>query len=372
MVGDSDAMGITAEVTQQDKQEIVDKDPQKTGPFVAAHETGHADSLHDEYIEAAANASYLSPGLEDFIPGSPYDADRGAIMSSNEREPRPRHYWHAAEWLNAMYGFPFEVKLGNFRFRLPANPDFPKTHRSFLTWPMFHAFNSESGTIPDRAGNKIGSGKYDLYIYPLGNEKYVDEILPHGKGLPGGRVKAMLVVVVKMVFTFPQPSSLQRIFRGMLAMGSGVRHRFNESQPLFFTSAARADLSPCLIHFSPRVLVRNFAPGSPGMNVTNQQDYNNKVKDILDRNGFHFEIELRDSGNSQWIRSSSSGLLLTFQTDTTTQDSSLATEFPRFFANMAGVDGRNEGATDDKINDAASYRPIVTKLIPDAVVHRMP
>jgi hypothetical protein len=97
-----------------------------------------------------------------------------------------------------------------------------------------------------------------------------------------------------------------------------------------------------------------------------------KVKNILDRNGSHFEIQLRDSGNSQWTFSGSSGLLLTFQTDITTQDSNLAEEFPRFFANMVGVDGRNEGATDDKIDDPASYRPIVTKLIPDAVVQRMP
>jgi hypothetical protein len=160
----------------------------------------------------------------------------------------------------------------------------------------------------------------------------------------------------------------------MVQVVNGVLRRFDQDNRFFLTSAARADLSPCLIHFSPRVLVRNFTGDDfikKAMGIKNGEEFQEKVEGVLKQNGLHFEIEISTSGASQWL-STAGRLRLRFEKDVSVNDATLVTDFPKFFANMVGVDGRNNGATDAKIDSSASYQPIVTKLIPDAVVQKMP
>jgi len=165
----------------------------------------------------------------------------------------------------------------------------------------------------------------------------------------------------------------------------GVKRRFNETNKLFFTSAADANISPCLIRFSPRILVRNFVNDDfikKAMNISTAADYQKKVQEVLNTHGKHFEIEVRAKRDPRWtpvVTLSPTGLGITtdLRLDFGSKDSKNDTvdpaiAFAKFFAGMVGVATGNQGATDANINNAASFQDLARKLTPDAVVQRMP
>jgi hypothetical protein len=75
-----------------------DNVPDASGSLIAAHETGHGSGLPDEYNEAGAQCSYWKVGFGNHLIGAPFAWDAESMMVSNQK-PRPRHHWHAAEWL---------------------------------------------------------------------------------------------------------------------------------------------------------------------------------------------------------------------------------------------------------------------------------
>jgi len=339
------------------------------GRFTFAHESGHGNSLQDEYIETSLNCSYFQDGFKDHVPGDPYDFDETAMMRENVK-PRPRHFWHIAEWLNSIYKIDFKVKHGSFEYQLPRHPDHPK-HRVLVTWPLDFALNATSGaTIPHTSR----TGNYDAYVFRLGAEEYSATVLDKGPW------DSILIVIVKMVFTFLDTNTHATIRDTVSNIAAAITRKFNGK---FLTSgtAKGEKLARCRLRVSPRFLVRNFSgdtsyknsvgvvarPGPPP--VSEAEVYAEKVRDIIALKGKHFEVEIRNSGSSGWTtvvvpKPTGIGFEDEARLRFNIKDDSIDDLFPRFFANMIGL-------ADGTLDAPASYQPIVKKVVPDGTVQKI-
>lgn len=120
-----------------------DNAPDGSGSFIAAHETGHGSGLPDEYNETGAACSYGGTGFNNHLTGAPFGWDPDSMMFSNKR-PRPRHHWHAAEWLRNATSMDWKLVQGGNKFHLPPHP----THAPQRTWayaPVWHEVAATAG-----------------------------------------------------------------------------------------------------------------------------------------------------------------------------------------------------------------------------------
>jgi hypothetical protein len=296
--------------------------PEAKGVFVLAHESGHADSLADEYIEPADHASYFQPGFEDYIPGSPFDPDADAMMRGN-REVRPRHFWHAAEWLRSIYGVAFQVKFDGFDFKLPPHPNAPT--KTFLTLPWNDAPNT-----------RTAGGFFDAFLFRLGKEKYSATVLEKGP------YDGILRVVVRMRCTF-----FHRVhddLRNQLSkMLNSVQERMNAK--FFVTGDAKGEtFARCRLSFSPRFLVdtdSGDAEYHAALGVSATRSYQQIVDKVEKDFGTHFDVAITKTGSSAVSTSSITKGEVTFNVNAFDLDDDFAT----FFAAMVGV-SMDKGAID--------------------------
>ncbi len=318
-----------------------------------AHETGHGDSLVDEYVERWTSASYQQPGFFSYSPGGPFDFDSRAMMRGN-KTIRTRYYWHIAEWLNKLYNSEFVIERNSIKFELPTHPQ--KTEKTYVSFPISSAADQESG---DR-------GKYDLFLYKLGEDEFNRNILRDhpikGKtAIPP--FDAILMIIVKMRFEF-HTNAHSTIKGGLSNINSGILSQFNQK---FYASSAQHQIQRCLLHFFPRYLVKNYSGDAElngDMGVSNKAGYDAAMKKIADKYKLHFDVETKASGSSEWDENWLERLVGDKNDLRIKLDATIGARFPRFFANMIGIQ-------DGKMEDTSSYEPIAQKLMPDAQIFKV-
>lgn len=310
------------------------------GRFTFAHELGHGDSLEDEYIESANNCSYFQPGYEDFIPGSPYSDDSNGMMEGN-RIPRPRHYWHAAEWMRKRFTNEFLVRHDEFLFRVPPHAGGPqKTH---VTDPWSEARNTGAN-----------SGFCDLYLFRLGIEDFSFRVLNEGQGETAGPFDGLISVEVRMRLTFPHTNHNKLVSQTGKIL-RGIRKRLNGKFVVTGTEKGEK-FDRCALWFSPRFLVDSDSGDDDyhkSCKVTATKNYGQRVNDVEAEFGTHYTVRLTESGPSTIVRGAGSKGSATFNMDDTDD---LEDKFPVFFAQMLGVPAAG-------IDTASSYDPLVAAVI---------
>lgn len=168
-----------------------DNVPAADGSLVAAHETGHAMGLADEYIESATTASYYQAGFYSNTPGSPYSQDVFSMMKGN-RKICNRHFWHFAEWARIRIqesGVPappnaapdFFVKMGIHNYGIPHHRNAPK--ESHITFPIAQALN-----VKDRSDREL----FDIFLYPIGDEETRNSLVP------GHMIDGIISIIVRI------------------------------------------------------------------------------------------------------------------------------------------------------------------------------
>lgn len=290
------------------------------GTMVIAHEAGHGYTLNDEYHESSRSGIYLTGGvgpIYSFCPGSPFNDDRNSMMLFN-RTIRGRHYWHVAEWVNDIYqsdGLEFEVNHlaggANRIYRLPHHSNTPK--HTYVTRPWREATDHENGT----------RGKFDAFLYALGHDVYAKDVLGSGQlsGAPNDIFfDGLLCIVVRMSIELHTnlSTSVQAMLRAMTSrINAALNDRTNHQWVAAGSANGRA-FERCIVHFSPRYVVKNYptsaadttAPVGGGqsfkarydgaMGTTNQASYNSQINSIISTHGIQFEVEGKNSGSTQW------------------------------------------------------------------------
>jgi len=230
-----------------------------TGRFVAAHECGHGYTLLDEYNERSRLCSYRERAFATWIDGDPYEDDADAIMKGN-KQVRGRHYWHAVEWVRAVSGLEFKLDHAAAAYKLPHHPSNTGADmRTFVNRPYVCEVNVTGATAAGEGGRR----KFDMYLYALGNDAYAR--LP----APGQDLRGLLMIETKILVVFDDPNVTYRNIRDtVLGMARDVDTRF---AGMVATAAAvdgtAVDVSPCLLVFRPRFLVRTFPA-----NIANNTD----------------------------------------------------------------------------------------------------
>ena len=303
------------------------------GFFTFAHESGHGGSLVDEYIEQTASNSGV-PGFDSYSPGSPFSLDDQAMMRAN-REVRARHYWYIAEWFRLLDGnnkIEYKVNHGTHNYILPHISDDPKNNskgepvKDFIGWPAV-----------EKNDQKLGPhGKFNIYFYPLGEEKYSAEFL-QGLAKSPGTFDGIIIVLVKMELDFPTKDST-KILNFIKAVDGKISLKFNF--PNKFGAQGNVigkKFNRILLNFGPRYFAQNFS-------TTKRTDTSE-----------HILVKVRDTGKAEW----DSGLF--------TNDHKLffpmdkPDSFADFFGNMIGL-------ADGTLGNPASYEPVAKIVIPDAKV----
>lgn len=317
------------------------------------HESGHGDSLVDEYVERWTSASYHQAAFYSYSPGSPFDFDHTGMMNGN-RDIRARYFWHVAEWFNKLYNKTFVIERNSLKFSIPSHPN--KTEKTFVSYPFKSAENQSSG---DR-------GKYDLYLYTLGDDEFNTYVLRANptKGMaPNDSFDAILIIIVKMRFKF-HTNDHNTIKSSLANIDAAIRNKFNQK---FYASSTQLQLKQCLLHFFPRYLVTNYSGDAElngDMGVSNKTQYDAAVDKIVNKYGFHFDVETVASGTSEWDENWIEKLVGDTNDLRIKIDATIAARFSRFFANMIGIQNNKEEETN-------SYLPIAHKLMPDAQISKV-
>jgi len=238
---------------QADENVPVERDWNK-GRFTAAHESGHAGSLEDEYVERRDSASYRTPGFESNIPGDPYAYDKqpkvgpGGMMVNN-KAIRARYFWHVAEWLRAIDeqsgNQGYFVQHGKYKYRLPPHHKAPV--KSYVSIPL----GEETWVDAGRRKNA-----YHWYLYPLGKDQYSQDGL-----VPGHTLDGIMVIVVKMEFHFPGWDS-DDYRAGVNEVNRSLTKVFNERWYVtgeYTKGDVHRSFEKCALHVSPRFLVENHS-----------------------------------------------------------------------------------------------------------------
>ena len=245
------------------------------GRFTGAHETGHADSLEDDYVERSKNASYYQPGFGDFYPGAPYSPDEKSMMQSN-MEIRTRYYWHIAEWLHSVYNDNYFVKQSKYNYRLPHCAKVPAP-ATYLSSPLDEKKDQEL-----KQGN--AKGFFDLALYPLGKDQYSQGAGNKSALVPDKDVDGILIVLVRMRFKFLETDKFWDIYKCVRKVRQEINRKFNarsnnQRGRWYVKGESKANpkcrFSRCLMYFSPRFLVEDF-PGE--QNAKETEDYAKSVE----------------------------------------------------------------------------------------------
>ncbi len=324
--------------------------PDSSNSFTLAHESGHGDSMSDEYLESSFDCSYFQPGYRDYIPGGPYRADDGSMMQAN-LEVRNRHFWHAAEWVRTIYSQPLMVSYDGFKYSLPHHPQAPR--QSFVTTPMAMKPNVRSG-----------AGFYDCWLYALGKDKYSAKILSSGP------FDGFLSVNVRMKLTFFDKKGAHETVHDDLRnyaskIVSAIQNRLNVK--FFLTGSANGTaFTKVRFAFVPRLLVVNDSRDADyhnGLDNPNQP-YDDSVAST--ETGFgptHFNVNVTHSGASGFGANPGGAGNVTFNQ----KDLDLTDDFPRFFAAMVGAP-----LSDAALKIGANFLPIAQQVMPDAQIFKLP
>lgn len=245
------------------------------GAFPAAHESGHADGLPDEYPERDLYGSYVAAPLVSNVPGDPFDSDKMAMMRS-PMQMRARYYWHAAEWVRVASGIACKVVRGAEEYVIEAHPKAPA--RTYTYWPMAGHFDAA-----------IGQGKFDLFLYRLGKDAHAQSVVP------GEICDGMLVVSCKLKVKVPashhapapgkkRPRAvavLQNIDR---ELNKRLNRKWMVSGTLHHATLGPLRFEKCLVLFSARYAVE----GAPFFK-----------QELVDRARVHYQVELTEGGDTE-------------------------------------------------------------------------
>jgi hypothetical protein len=176
-----------------------DEDGNQYGWFTMAHELGHAIGLDDEYNESLEEDDRANvpdntlwnpplPKFDQYYPGMPYSCDRISMMNSN-RAPRLRHFWYFTRWLNETSDVKeltgdtvFKVNHSGNNYNYILNRDYLNFYE-----PAYEDTGLENGEY----------GKYDLYLYKIGNDETTDRLIAGQNNFDG-----ILVVRNKLQWFF--------------------------------------------------------------------------------------------------------------------------------------------------------------------------
>lgn len=357
------------------------------GQFVAAHECGHGDALYDEYNEMWGLGSYYQVSYGTWMPGDPFQRDSFAMMNGN-RDVKPRHYWHAAEWLRVATSIPMKLDINGAIYQLPRHPN-TNPLRTYILWPIWSE-NQVQGAV---AGNSRRN--FDMFLYPLGNEDY-SRALVAGKDCRG-----LLLVEVKIEVTFDDPNvRFSQIQNGMRDLFASADTLFNNTLNVAVNSAtipglAGVDMSPCAVKFSPRFLVPTF-PTNLGNNAerANLGNYFNGMNQVAqppqvcpaadparatfltntapglyaarinaertNHSNGHFRLRIRSTYANAWQGGGNNNQLrLT--------DANLANDFAPFFGDMLGLDMTTSPLANNVVRTRILDR-IVKRVLPNATL----
>jgi hypothetical protein len=229
-------------------------DAAASGAYVMAHEIGHAGALFDEYNEKWTEYSNNRRSYMSWIPGDPWESDPDSIMNEGLLGPRPRHYWHAAEWCRfAMDDVGLVVKQENtgpagpaeFEFKLPPHPRAP--YRSYVNWPLFSVVNA---VTDDRS-------RFHAYLYPAGKEGFAYEAASNS----GDPFDGFLVVRVNMRLNFTQavmPIPINTVADLIQGFHTSVQKTFNNTFIATGFKLGEVEFNRCLVTFAPCYAVENI------------------------------------------------------------------------------------------------------------------
>jgi outer membrane protein OmpA-like peptidoglycan-associated protein len=302
--------------------------PGSDGFFTFAHEVGHGGSLVDEYIEQTTPTDFPFPtwldGFDFNSPGSPFSIDEDSMMRRN-REIRARHSWHLAELYRQLdsKNFEYKVKHNSNEFILPHMNDAPI--KNFIGFPDKRDKDVERGA----------HGKYDLFLYPLGQDEFTARVIP---SLTKKTVvyDGIFIVMIKMEFDFPTDNR-NTIHNFLNNVNSRIYKKFNFK----FGIKNKSGLlyQNCLLHFSTRYFADDYSATDPSDDDE------------------HIKIKIKDAGQAEWdsgLFSSKHKLFFPIN---------VPHIFPKFFANMVGLADGTEDST-------SSYLPLVNKLLPNVEIFK--
>jgi len=303
------------------------------GRLTSAHEVGHCGSENDDYVDTTSPSDSRGGrllGFDSLSPGSPFCWETSSMMKANI-EIRSRNLWHVAEWLHLLkFGHvDYVVKRNNHVFELPHHPnvDVGRSHprRSYINWPMACEYDRTLGT----------HGKFDVFLYPLGNDMYSRSILRRTAKITGP-YKGIITVIVKMKFDFDIDDSAE-IHKFLSKVEATIDRRFNHK---YYVNAG--DYAPCLLYFSPRYWADDYS-----------------IEDPRDTSE-HIEIDVIEDGDSEW----DSGIIYDNDYLLHFRRSGSGGDFATFFGNMIGL---SDGTT----TTAGDFNPIINGVIPGGSVERL-
>lgn len=329
--------------------------PDANDSYLAAHECGHGSTLLDDYNEPVKECSYTLPSFPSWVGGDPFVLDDNAMMKSN-KILRPRYRWHTTEWVRSITGISFQVHEGPYYFQLPHHPytepgagsKQPK-FRTYVNWPLFCRTQCEAGE----------RGKFDLFLFPLGDEPYREMLVDH-KVYTG-----ILLVVVKMRFKF-EKTGVGHLYvcEWLQKIRKAIHDTFNRKFECTGTAGPHNFLN-CLVQFSPRFLVETYTsdwegylkalglPWPPQANTGSQ--YEDKVDEVEKWHPRHFLVRALETYDTNWDHDDELELKLS---------DPIVSQIENFFGDMVGLDLTEGGQK----SVAAVQQRIVQLAIPDAVV----
>lgn len=221
--------------------------------YTMAHETGHAGSLNDEYNERWTEFSHHRLSYTSWIPGDPWQTDHYSMLNGN-REPRVRHFWHAAEWCRvAMDDVGLIIKRKNgglagpaeYEYALPAHPRAP--HRSYAAWPLLSAAKVSTDS----------HSRFHAVVYPVGQEKFAYE----AGGNTGDPFDGILCVKINMRWNLVMdlmPIAFATLTDILKNCSLSVHKTFNRKFVASGFKLGETEFKRCLVHVTCRFAVENI------------------------------------------------------------------------------------------------------------------
>ena len=323
--------------------------------FIAAHETGHGNSLPDEYNERWSNfsCSYEFAGFGSQVPGDPYSIVSSALMMEGVNIVEGRYFWHAAEWINGIINTPLQVESGTHKFKVPSHPS--KSARTFVHFPAFIESRASTGT----------RGLFDLYLFTLGDDPY------RARLKPGVVYDGLLNVLVKIRVKFDSVNAHSAVVNPLNAFINSIGAQLN-FKFVFSGAVGPMTYTNALVHFMPRILVENLVIDGTlvnngylaglGFNVPNpatQAKYTTMVNAVDTAHPKHFLLHIVTAGPTGW--NSPTELRLTFA-----QLNSPSAWM--WFADMVGIDCSNLPIPATGFTNAKVQSTLARRAVPNAAV----
>jgi OmpA family len=348
------------------------------GWFVGAHETGHANSLPDEYNETGTSCSYDFPGFACNLPGDPFSiisSGYEAMMSLNKFMDL-RYFWHAAEFIRKATDIPMivEEEKGNeaLQYQVHNHPDAPIKNFTYL--PLFAESNASGSP----------RGKFDLYLYQLGKEKFPSKIVE------GNTFDGLLLAVVKIRFNLHDANKQVHVEKPIHGVQLMIDFNYNDPPTQYEVKGDIADVhfDHCLVYFYPRFLIDNLVielsdadnrsflenmgfkltpDDNPTSTDATQGKYNVKVNEIERDHPHHFKVNVRKTLTTGWA--SSTHLNIGVDVTDESHPETLGNEFYPFFADMLGL---VTSSTTRLPSKGEILSKIVQKAIPNAEISEIP